>query len=62
MAKICEYLEAFPDASKNDLRKLGKHEWVDKAVSELVAEGKLKVTKEGQRTKFTLLKNHSVAA
>jgi hypothetical protein len=54
MAKICEYLEVFPDASKNDLRKLGKHEWVDKAISMLAAEGTIVVRKRGQRTIFEL--------
>jgi hypothetical protein len=55
MAKIIAHLEVFPDASKNDLRKLGKHEWVDRAIAELVSEGRIKATQRGQkRTIFEL--------
>jgi hypothetical protein len=52
--KICKHLQVFPGASKNDLRKLGKHEWVDRAITELLAEKIIKVTKRGQRTIFEL--------
>ena len=52
MAKICEHLEIFPDATRNDLRELGKHDWVDKAIKQLVSDGFMSVTKHGQRMKF----------
>ena len=61
-AKSCSHLAEFPNATKNDLRKLGKHEWVDRAVNELVDEGQLSVSKQGQRNVFTLREPYREAA
>jgi hypothetical protein len=61
-AKICSRLAEFPSATKNDLRKLGNHECVDRAVKDLVAEGQLSVSKQGQRNVFTLLEPYREAA
>ncbi len=59
MAKICKHLELFPDSSKRDLYHLGAHEWVEEAITHLVKDGFLNVTKIGQRVKFTVLKIYS---
>jgi hypothetical protein len=59
MAKICQHIECFPDASKNDLRKLGSHEWVDKAIAHLVSDAFMRITKEGKRLRFEILKEYS---
>jgi hypothetical protein len=59
MAKVCAHLEKFRDASKNDLRKLGKSQYVDQAISCLVEEGFLSISKEGQRTQFAVLKHYT---
>lgn len=59
MAKVCEHLASWPNASKNDLRRLGKSQYVDQAIDELVAGGFLAVSTKGQRMSFTLLKHYS---
>ena len=61
-AKILSRLATSPDASKNDLRKLGKHEWVEQALDELVEEGQLSLSRQGQRFVFTLLEPYQEAA
>ncbi len=59
MAKICQHIELFPGATKNKLRDLGNHEWVDKAIAHLVADGFVKVIKDGKRLRFEILKEYS---
>ena len=43
MQKVYDYVVAHPDASKKDLRGLGKAEWVDKAIEHLISEGYMRV-------------------
>lgn len=48
MTKAIAYLQEHPGASKTDLRKLGKAEWVDKGIARLIQHGHLRVEQDGQ--------------
>jgi hypothetical protein len=54
MGKICKHLEISPDASQNDLRKLGKSQYVDQAIHELHARAHIGIGSKGQRKTFTV--------
>jgi len=58
MAKVSRQLEAVPTSSTRDLRALGKSDYVDQSIQELVAMGHLEVIKGGigKQTKYRLLK------
>lgn len=46
-SKICQHIKRFSDATKNEVRALGSHEWVDKAINHLVSDGFVRITPEG---------------
>jgi hypothetical protein len=54
MDKIVKHLATFGASGKRDLRELGKHDYVDKAVEFLLADGKIIVAQSGQRRVFSL--------
>lgn len=57
MRKICEHLEAHPDAVKRDLRDLGHASTVDEAIDELEKLGRLQVERggPGKRNHYRLI-------
>jgi len=61
MTKICRHLKLSPNASKNDLRALGKSQYVDQAIEELAKGGHIKIGSEGQRHTFTVLEPYGDA-
>jgi len=58
MEKVSRQLEAVPTSSTRDLRALGKSDYVDQSIQELVSMGHLEVIKGGigKQTKYRLLK------
>ena len=52
-------IKCFPDATKNELRSLGSHEWVDKAINHLISDGFMRSIPKGKRLKFELLKEYA---
>jgi hypothetical protein len=54
MAKILEHLKLYTEAGKNDLRGLGNHNAVDKAVQILLEEDKIQKEVSGKRHIFRL--------
>lgn len=58
MQKISRHLQAYPDATKTDIRALGKHGYVDQALTILAAEEFIEVIPgpRGSRMTFKLLK------
>lgn len=54
MAKIMELMEECKQATKADLRKLGKSQTVDSAIKLLEDEGKIMRSKDGRRHVFTI--------
>jgi len=54
MEKIIKHLEIYDTATKTELRKMGNHEWADKAIDTLVIEGAITVTRQGQKMTFSL--------
>lgn len=59
MAKICQHIKCFPNATKNEVRALGSHERVDEAINHLVSDGFMRITPEGRRLRFEILKEYS---
>jgi hypothetical protein len=49
-------LQALSNPGKNDLRKLGKSQYVDQAIDCLVEEGFVSKTTKGQRIQFNIRK------
>jgi len=60
MEKVSRRLETFPDSSTRDLRGLGKSQFVDDAISELVQRGHLEVSKAtaGKRSSYRLISSY----
>ena len=56
MEKISRFIEQAGDASKRDLRGLGKHEYVDQAVCKLVELGHLGIERKGQTALHKIIK------
>ncbi len=60
MVKVIEHLKANPEATKRDLRKLGKGEYVDKAIECLIDDGELKTEGgNGVKMSFTLVEKEA---
>lgn len=62
MDKIVNHLRVMPDASKNDLRRLGKAEYVDTALRLLAEENIISIIRCGQRMRFQLSESTEKAA
>jgi hypothetical protein len=54
MAKIMELLDECKQATKADLRKLGKSQAVDRAIELLEQEGRILRSKEGKKHVFNV--------
>lgn len=54
MEKIKAHLTLYMGASKRDLRGLGKHDAVDRAIEILLAEGEIEARKVGQKLEFKM--------
>ena len=54
MAKIMELLDECQQATKADLRKLGKSQMVDSAIELLEQEGRILRSKEGKKHLFNI--------
>lgn len=54
MAKIMEWMDEWKQATKADLRKLGKSQAVDRAIELLEQEGRILRSKDGKRHVFNL--------
>lgn len=59
MGKIVTHLTLYMTAGKRDLRALGKHDAVDKAIEILLNEGTIQCRKDGQKMVFQLAESEA---